>query len=221
MFRSLLTCQVFLPCCKRVQIELQACVACVTNLWLLIRNVTGFTPPVRASQLAADGHCVVCCRRVLRCPATVGPEKQNSEVKGFWEVFYNQSTDAFGRLAQLVRASALQAEGPRFEPATAHHSSLGLRASFRFVSSRRIRAASAIAFKCCLVAGAIRPHRAQIKNEKRVEGNPESKSQQRRRLDALRIRVRMVRESGSSCAGKRYILTARGFGQLKMHVAQD
>src|SRR5205807_4703577 len=25
-----------------------------------------------------------------------------------------------GRLAQLVRASALQAEGPRFEPATAH-----------------------------------------------------------------------------------------------------
>ncbi len=26
-----------------------------------------------------------------------------------------------GRLAQLVRASALQAEGPRFEPATAHH----------------------------------------------------------------------------------------------------
>jgi hypothetical protein len=26
-----------------------------------------------------------------------------------------------GRLAQLVRASALQAEGPRFEPASAHH----------------------------------------------------------------------------------------------------
>ena len=27
-----------------------------------------------------------------------------------------------GRLAQLVRAPALQAGGPRFEPATAHHS---------------------------------------------------------------------------------------------------
>jgi hypothetical protein len=28
-----------------------------------------------------------------------------------------------GRLAQLVRAPALQAGGPRFEPASAHHSS--------------------------------------------------------------------------------------------------
>ena len=32
--------------------------------------------------------------------------------------------DARGRLAQLVRARALQARGRRFEPCTAHHSSL-------------------------------------------------------------------------------------------------
>ena len=51
---------------------------------------------------------------------TVGSKEQTSEVKGLWEVFCNQSTDTFGWLAQLVRASALQAEGPRFEPATAH-----------------------------------------------------------------------------------------------------
>src|SRR6185312_10337727 len=30
-----------------------------------------------------------------------------------------------GRLAQLVRASALQAEGPRFEPVIAHHARAG------------------------------------------------------------------------------------------------
>ena len=53
--------------------------------------------------------------------ATVGSNEQSLEAKGFWEVFYNQSIVSFGRLAQLVRASVLQAESPRFEPATAHH----------------------------------------------------------------------------------------------------
>ncbi len=34
------------------------------------------------------------------------------------KLFYDYT---YGRLAQLVRAPALQAGGPRFEPATAHH----------------------------------------------------------------------------------------------------
>ena len=34
-------------------------------------------------------------------------------------------SEQFGRLAQLVRAPALQAGGRRFEPCTAHHSALG------------------------------------------------------------------------------------------------
>ena len=54
-----------------------------------------------------------------------------------------------GRLAQLVRASALQAEGHPFEPGTAHQEAVGRRQSA--VGRKRLAAGSTVLFLVCLL----------------------------------------------------------------------